>query len=335
MTATMGAVTDLAERLLNLAMFLARSPEGVTAEDCREQVEGYADAARQNEKAFLRMFERDKDALRASGLVIETWTEGNTTRYRLDPSSFAAPLDLSADDVTVLGLAGAALTEDPSFPFGPDLRLALAKLAAQTPGGRVANPGRMADESPDRQGRIAAELADAVARRKVTGFDYTKPDGSARRRTVEPYGIYSTEGRWYLVALDRDAGEKRVFSLTRVAALEVDPRSPATPDFERPEGFDVTSWAMLPFQIGPKDARVEAVVRFSPAAAWRAERLSAGRGSLTQLADGSVTWTVAARDADALARWLVENGPGVTLAGPEALRRGLLDGLAKAASANA
>jgi len=332
MTATMGPVTDLAERLLNLAMFLARSPAGVTAEDCRDQVEGYADGPPRNDAAFKRMLERDKETLRASGLVIESWTEGNTTRYRLDAAAtFAAPLDLSADDVTVLGLAGAALTDDPSFPFGADLHLALAKLAAQMPGGRVANPGRMADEAPCAQGRVAATLADAIVRRKAAAFEYTKADGGARRRSVEPYGIYSTEGRWYLVALDRDAGEKRIFALTRVTELSIDPKAPATPDFERPEGFDVTSWAMLPFQIGPRQTEFEAVVRFAPDAAWRAPRLSAGRGRLDTRPDGSVTWTVAARDSETLARWLVENGPGATLVEPSDTRDRLVGSLAEVA----
>ena len=72
MTATMGPVTELAERLLNLAMYLARNPQGVTAEDCRDEVEGYAGAAAQNDAAFKRMLERDKETLRASGLVIES-----------------------------------------------------------------------------------------------------------------------------------------------------------------------------------------------------------------------------------------------------------------------
>ena len=302
-------------------MFLARSPQGVTAEECRDRVEGYSGEAAQNDAAFKRMLERDKETLRASGLVIDTRPEGNTTRYRLDTAAtFAAPLDLSTDEVTVLGLAGAALADDPSFPFGPDLHLALAKVAAQTAEGRVANPGRMADEAPEAQGRVAATLADAVTRRKTAAFDYTRADGSHRRRDVDPYGIYSTEGRWYLVAFDHVAGEERVFALTRVTCLEVNAKQPATPDFDRPEGFDVTAWAMLPFQIGARDDEFEAVLRFEPEAAWRAARLSAGRGSIAAGTDSSATWTVAARSGDALLRWLVENGPGIEIVAPTELR---------------
>ena len=68
---------DLAERLLNLAMYLARNPQGVTAEQCREQVDGYTTDPSQNEAAFKRMLERDKEMLRETGMVIETRPEGN------------------------------------------------------------------------------------------------------------------------------------------------------------------------------------------------------------------------------------------------------------------
>jgi proteasome accessory factor B len=144
---------------------------------------------------------------------------------------------------------------------------------------------------------------------------------------VEPFGIYSNEGRWYLVALDRDAGQKRVFTLARVATLAVNPKSPATPDFELPEGFDVAAWTMLPFQIGPREALFAAVIRFEPESAWRAQRLSAGRGELAEQPDRSVVWTVPARNAAALARWLVENGPGLTLEGPPEAVAALIEGL--------
>jgi predicted DNA-binding transcriptional regulator YafY len=328
-------VTDLAERLLNLAMFLARNPQGVTAEDCRDQVDGYGGEAAQNDAAFKRMLERDKETLRSSGLVIESRPEGTTTRYILDAgATYAAPLDLSADEVTVLGLAGAALADDPSFPFGADLHLALAKLAAQTTEGRVANPGRMADEAPETQGRVAATLADAVTRRKTARFTYTKADGTSRERLVDPYGIYSTEGRWYLVAFDREAEGERVFALARLADLAVNQKQPATPDFERPEGFDVTAWAMLPFQIGSSEHAFEAVLRFAPDSAWRARRLSAGRGSMTAAPDGSAVWTVTARDSVALQRWVVENGPGIVLVEPTAACQHLAHRLAEVARAH-
>jgi proteasome accessory factor B len=318
---------------MNLAMFLARTSEPVTAERCREAVEGYPSG--QDRAAFERMFERDKDELRRSGLAIETLVEGDRSTYRLDAeATFAAPVDLVASDLTVLGLAGAALADDPSFPFGADLRLALAKLTLESSGGRVANPGTLADESPRAQGRMAAGLAEAALARKRAAFSYTNAAGDRRRREVDPYGVFSRDGRWYVVARDLGADSERVFALSRIEDLEVNASKPGTPDFERPDDFDVAAWAMLPFQIGAREDAFEAVVRFGAQDAWRAPRLSAGRGVLVTDPDGSVTWTVHARDGAALERWVVENGPGLALAGPDELRARLAASLGDVAASH-
>ena len=329
----MGLVNDAAERLLNLAMFLARSQEPVTAEQCRESVAGYSED--QELDAFLRMFERDKDELRRSGLVVETVAIGETAAYRLDgAATFASPIELTPDELTILGLAGAALADDPSFPFGSDLRMALAKLALETTEGRIANPGTLADEEPPHQGRDAALLADAIASRKRVRFDYTKPAAAATARNVRPYGLFSSEGRWYLVGRDDDAGDMRVFALSRMGGLTANDRRPGTPDFDRPKDFDVAAWAVLPFQMGPKDASFDAELRFEARSAWRAPRLAAGRGALATDSAGEVTWRVTARDADALLRWVVENGPGIRLVAPKDLSGRLMTSMLAVAQAH-
>jgi hypothetical protein len=57
-------MTEAVERLVNLALFIAKAgPRGVTADTCRG-VEGYP--GDQDVAAFLRMFERDKEQLRAA-----------------------------------------------------------------------------------------------------------------------------------------------------------------------------------------------------------------------------------------------------------------------------
>ncbi len=321
--ATMGGVAqniDSNERLLNLAMFLAGTAEPVSAATIRESIEGYP--ADQDAAAFERMFERDKKELRGSGLIIETIGDGKGSLYRLDPAqTFASPVDLTAEDLTVLGLANTSLANDPSFPFGSDLRLALAKLALETSEGRVANPGRLADEDPRSQGRLAAGLTEAARTRKRVEFEYASATSGARHRVVEPYGVYSREGRWYFVGRDAAPDQLRVFALARIDGLTTNAAKPGTPDFERPPDFDIAAWVMLPFQIGPAENAFEAVIRFSTGAAWRAPRLSAGRGTLEpEDADGSVTWRVQARDRTGLARWVVENGPGLELLEPAGLR---------------
>lgn len=326
--------TDSVERLLNLAMFLANSAEPVTIQRCREAVVGYDPEAA--DEAFARMFERDKKTLRASGIVIKTSDAEGTEAYYVDlEETFAAPVEFTSDDLTVLGLASASLGHDPSFPFGADLHLALAKLALETTDGRVANPGRLADEEPTRQGRVAAKLADAATARKRVTFEYTNRQGRHAHRDVEPYGVYSKDGRWYVVGRDVDAGAERVFALSRIERLAVHDAKPGSPDFERPADFDVAAWAMLPFQIGPAEAAFEARVRFAPNETWRAPRLSAGRGRIELRDDGTAVWIVKARDGASLARWVVENGPGVSVEAPAQVADLLRSGLDAVVAAHA
>lgn len=305
-----------AERLINLALYLAGSRTAVTAEDCRANVIGHP--ADQDDAAFFRMFERDKETLRAAGLPIEVDRDGDIEAYRLDASAFATPIPLSETERAALSAAGAAMLSDPSFPLAEDLRYALAKVASTAEVPLAA--GRLTDESPEQQGEAAAALTGAITARKRVTFGYTSLAGRGGTREVDPYGLFLREGRWYLVGRDVVRDEARTYALTRMSDLSVNAARPKAPDFERPPYFDITSFVLLPFQYGP--ASTDITLRFAPSAAWRAERLAAGQGSLESQPDGGVLWRVAVADTDRLLRWMVENGPGI-LPVDTALRRRL------------
>jgi predicted DNA-binding transcriptional regulator YafY len=298
-------LVDSAERLINLALFLAGTRDPVTAAQCRSAGLGYPEG--QDALAFDRMFERDKDTLRAAGLPIEVDRRGEVEAYRLDASAYAAPITLSAEEVAALSAVAAAARHDPSFPLAGDLSYALAKLGHAESTDPVA--GRLADEAPEQQGETAAELAAAISARKRARFGYTNVAGTGGTREVEPYALFLREGRWYLVGRDIERGELRTYTLARMTDLAVNGEQPKTPDFEREPGFDAASFVLLPFQYGP--LRGEVTLRFAPELAWRAERLTAGQGTLKAAEDGSITWRVPVADEQRLLRWIVENGPGI------------------------
>ena len=315
-------MSEAVERLVNLALYLAAAREPVTSRDVREQVEGYP--SDQDDEAFLRMFERDKRELRASGLVIGTVELSGGRAYELDTAAtFARPVDLSAEETALLRAVGATFLADDSFPFTEALATAMAKLSVPTACG--AGRSRLADEQVVHQAAAVRTLSRACVTRKRAAFAYERAGGRAGQRTVDPYGLFLREGRWYLVALDHAAGEVRTFAVRRMSDVAVERGRPGTPDFHRPDGFDAADHARLPFQYGEEP--FDAVLEFEPDLAWRASLLSEGRGYVEPLPDGGTRWTVEARDAARLARWVIEHGPGVSLAGPppavEALRTGL------------
>nr|WP_231127514.1 WYL domain-containing protein [Motilibacter aurantiacus] len=60
-------------------------------------------------------------------------------------------------------------------------------------------------------------LVRAVRDRRVVRFAYrTRGDAEPQRREVEPWGVVSWHGRWYLVGHDRGRAATRVFRLGRV-----------------------------------------------------------------------------------------------------------------------
>lgn len=316
---------DAVERILNLALCLAHASEPISTERIRDDVEGYSPD--QDDAAFARMFERDKDELRRAGFALRFDEENNT--YTLDAAAtFAHPLSLTQGEAAAVRVAGVALLDDPSFPFAADLRLALAKIAEQTAGGEVTASSLLADETPHTQREYAHALALAVENRKLVTFDYTNSAGASAPHEVEPYGLFLHDGRWYLVGRDTALDEQRTYTLMRMTDLEPNSRAPKSPDFKRPEEFDVSRFVRLPFQYGPADSEFTAVIRFAPGAAWRAAAVTAGHGTLSQK-DGAVEWSVSARDAAALLRFLVENGPGLEPLKPESLAGELAAGCAR------
>ncbi len=317
------------ERLVNLAMYLASTPTPVTAEAVRMHVDGYP--PHQDEAAFRRMFERDKDDLRAAGFVIVSDAE-NT--YRLDSAAtFASEVHLTAAESATIRAVGSAFLGDTSFPFADDLRLALAKLASDVTAEHAPAVSRLAEEEPSRQGATVAAVDHAIRSRKRVEFDYVNAASEHKHHRVEPLGLVIRDGRWYVTGRDCDVDEIRLYAVTRIDELEVNAARPKTPDFERPADFDVRTFIALPFQYGPD--HFDALITFEPSQAWRAPALTAGIGEMASRDDGSVAWTVSARDPERLMRWVVENGPGLCLTAPSPLADELRERLAAVAEAHA
>jgi predicted DNA-binding transcriptional regulator YafY len=275
------------------------------------------------------MFERDKDALRAAGFVIMTTPDSKG--YVLDrAATFATNIDLSAEEAAAVRTVGGALLADPSFPFGGELRLALAKIASSLDSAEISASARLVDEDSERQGELVALLSRANARFKRVSFSYTNSFGRTAHHTVEPYGLFLHDGRWYLVGRDTALDQVRTYAVSRTRDVETNESKPKTPDFEFPRDFDVRAFSRLPFQYGPPDAEFEALIRFHSEAVWRAAATSGGSGVLERDDDG-ILWTVPARDPSRLLRFLVENGPGLRLVAPAHLVAQLANGLREVA----
>ncbi len=225
--------TAKAERLLNLVIALVNSPRYRTAAWIRDKVAGYADAP--SDEAFFRTFEQDKQELRHLGIPLQTPSTGEDG-YRIPPVEFALPqLSFTPAEAAALALAG-RLWETTALDRAGSGALRKIRDAAGdgTPGldgspraGLPANAEHQDTAEPSaatllqprvRTGDPAfAPLYAAVRARRAVVFDYRKdPTGPAEPRSVQPWGLVSFRGRWYLVGHDDHRGEQRTFRLSRI-----------------------------------------------------------------------------------------------------------------------
>jgi proteasome accessory factor B len=246
------------ERLLNLLITLLVARSYVGKDRIRSVIEQYRDAG---DEAFEKMFERDKEELRSLGIPLEVGYLDRSFEdepgYRIDRSAFELPpVDLEPDEAAVVGLA-ARVWQHAGLASATSDALVKLKAAGVTVDRDVLDvvqPQLTADE-PAFEG-----FWDAVRSRTPVAFDYrTATSDAAATRHLQPWGVVSFRGRWYVVGHDTDRADTRLFRLSRVTG-------PVRPEgepggFTVPEGTDIRS---LTARLAPAKQDRTAVLRVRP-----------------------------------------------------------------------
>lgn len=202
------------ERLLNLVICLLHTRRYLSVQEIREAVPGYE---QDTEDSFRRMFERDKEELRELGIPLETGTNSaahdDEPGYRIARRDYELPeISLAPDEAAALGLA-ARLWQ--SAPLARATGTALLKLRAagmEAPVAPAALEPRVGATEPAFESALRA-----VQDGRAVEFDYRAGVGRPpQRRAVQPWGVVSWRGRWYLVGHDTERGAERVFRLSRI-----------------------------------------------------------------------------------------------------------------------
>jgi proteasome accessory factor B len=224
------------ERLLNLLITLLVSRSYVTKERIRSVVEQYRDAG---DEAFEKMFERDKDELRSLGVPIEVGYLDRAFEdepgYRIERSAFELPeIDLEPDEAAVIGLAARVWQHAGLASATTD---ALVKLKAA---GVTVDRAALSSVAP--QLTVTEPTFEtfwaATQQRTPVAFEYrTAASSQSTERHLQPWGVASFRGRWYVVGLDTDRGAPRLFRLSRVQGTVRTTDRPGA--YEVPEGTDI------------------------------------------------------------------------------------------------
>ncbi|MGP4031989.1 helix-turn-helix transcriptional regulator [Pseudarthrobacter sp. 1C304] len=322
------------ERLLNLLIALLNTTYGLRRSELRDKV--YHDTT-STDVAFGRMFERDKNELRHFGFDVETVTDKGwgsddpaTTRYRIGKESNRLPdVSLTPAECTVLILA-AQLWEHAAL--GSAAVNAVRKLQAS---GGLADaelpPGVQPRIRP--AGQAFEDLVAAMHAQHPVSFRYLAVStGKEEERLVEPWGLGSRFGQWYLVGHDRARGDKRFFRLSRfTSAVTVLSKE----RFTAPSDFNVrdelASLPELPVQTAVVDVAAGAVHGLRTRAAAK-DTGAAPDTAGTPPQAGRDRLSVPYRDVETLAEELASYGPRVRAVSPPELVTSVRRRLAAAAA---
>lgn len=301
------------ERLLSLVVCLLAARRYLTAEQIRAAIPGYPPPG----EAFKRMFERDKEDLRELGIPLETGPAGpDETGYRISRQDYELPeITLEPDEAAVLGLAARVWRR---AELAEAVAGALLKLRAA---------GVEADDIPGIEPHVRTDDAafpamwQAVRDRRPVTFGYQAVGRTiSERRHLEPWGVVSRHGRWYVGGHDRDRGAARVFRLSRVAGPVTFDGPPGS--ITVPDGTDVRD--LVRSWDGRQPDQRTAVVLVRRGAGYGLRRWAARAGTGPPAKPGWDRLELPFSDVDWLAGYLASFGPDVLVADPPDLREAVM-----------
>ena len=300
------------ERLLNLLIMLLVQRHYVSKDRIRAIL--YPDS---RPDAFEKMFERDKEELRSLGVPIEVGSIDplfdDEPGYRISPDQFALPdVRLTADEAAVVGLATRVWEHARLAEATTDAvrKLTAAGVEVDVSALDLVEPRLSADEP------AFDVFWDATQARQEVEFDYQRPGyDKPLTRHLQPWGVVRHAGRWYVLGLDTDRDEERVFRLSRVSG---DARRVGVPGaYEIPDGVDLRETTR---RLAPVPVVVEATLLLRKGAGATLRRAASSIEADVHGPDTESPWDRVVVRADRLADELLTLGPDVVVESPPEVR---------------
>ena len=277
--------TDKLIRQLSLVAYLMAERRPLTARDVKSNVEGYSEMS---DEAFARRFYSDRAELLALGVPLQSQRDEFTGEelYTLRSENYFLD-ELELDDDELAALQTALYLLEGKFAYAEPLRLALQNLALGRPGFdepatdtavrvEVLDP----DYSAEMPGRLG-KLEGAISKQRTIKFPYYSISRNRQtERTVNPYGLLSDNGSWYVIGQDLDRKDIRTFRVSRIRG-DIRFATRRERDFRAPADFDVELYrGRPPWQIGDKVG--EARIELAGDTAWWVERAFGNAGQLDE-----------------------------------------------------
>lgn len=179
-----------------------------------------------------RTVRRDVDRLRSLGYRIDS-AQGSGGGYRLGIGRRLPPLLLNDGEAVQLAVALRTAVIDPSSPQpeaggSDDALSALAKLEQHMPSrlreqvaGIVRGSVALDDARPAPSADVLLLISRAIRDTCAMGFAYVNGQGERSDRSVEPYRLVASTGRWYVQCFDTERDDWRSFRIDRISDVAV------------------------------------------------------------------------------------------------------------------
>lgn len=304
---------------MNLVIALLSTRQFLTAERIRDSVAGYEESA--SDEAFSRMFERDKNELRDLGIPLEV---GQVSRYstvegyRINRDAYELPdIGLSDEEAAAVAVA-VQMWESPELAAAAEgalLKLRAAGVHVETDAAVAsvpAVPARTRGSEP-----VLGKLLAAIDEGRAVRFEHRGAvNAPYLMRDVEPWGVVTHHGRWYLVGHDRDRDAVRSFRLSRIGD-DITAHGPVN-TVHKPEGLDLRSIVDRVTSGAPVSGA--ATVWVAEGRGREIRRLGRVLGERSVAGRAGVEVEIPIRSRDWLARLITGLGPDAVVIAPEELR---------------
>ena len=211
------------ERILNLFFVLINSKRPIARNEIRQKVSGYEEC--ESESAFERMFERDKDELRNTGIKIDTVPIDplfdDELGYQIDSQIFLTKsVEWTASERAILSLAS---TTWHKTEFENLAKSATLKTGSSI---KVDSSGDLVDSYSEELNKfrniMKALNSKSIMIIRYFSFDDVKP----KARNVIPKKLYRQGDNWYIDAYDLDSGNWKTYQTKRIIGeIDIKPAS--------------------------------------------------------------------------------------------------------------
>jgi len=304
--------------MLNLLALLVDRNRPLTLRQVRQELgKQYPNS----DEAARAAFERDKAALREMGIPIETKTLGGDSAgevtYWVNRSNYElSDLKLSDDERIALQLAVATVRL--GAQHGEE---ALWKLGGE----KVLRPTAVSVNIGFVDQNMSA-ITDAVMQRRTLNFDY-----KGEKRQVDPYGMLSRSGFWYLIGFDHLRKDQRVF---RVDRIEGKVSAGQIRAFKTPSGFDVAAAVPTEKQMmAAGDGEVTTATVLVDASLAAGVRNEFGDAAIIkERAGGSIEFAIPCANMSAFRLWLFAMVDSAEVLAPTSVRKQVMQWLEELAA---